>query len=549
MPKLKLTGTKDDRQAGQAHNTCPTHGGHTMKNAVIYSRVSTEDQRENGTSLESQVAACEKYAVQNDYRVVETFKESRSGASLNRPMLDKVRQMVRDGVVEVVIFYALDRLSRDETDTLILAREFRTHGAELKCATTPLEDTPQGQFLLTLLAAVGKLERAGILERTMRGKRQTARNGRIMGTYSTIYGYTIIDGHYEICEEEAIWVRRVFDWYCIEGLSLYSIQDRLYLEGAPTKKGGRWQKQTVRNILTQEGYLGQWWWGKTSQSVVLPRSEWIGPVPVPPLISRDLYEAARARVEYNKANSPRNCQKEYLLRGLIFCPLCGRRYRAETSKRWGNTHTYYSCVKRARAIPGEYCPSARVNGYRAEEKAWGWVVAHLSDANLMEKLIRGAGDTDKAQRERDASDLKSALKERATIDEDENMQIDLYSKHAINFDKYMERKGVRDERAQGIDTRIADIEARQAARTQAVADMKSALELVQKIQHSMPAYSAVVSFADKRAVLDALHFKATATESGDIHITGVIDDELLALIDMKAGENAVLSQDCSNNLA
>jgi hypothetical protein len=264
-----------------------------------------------------------------------------------------------------------------------------------------------------------------------------------------------------------------------------------------------------------------------------------------------MYDAAQIHVEYNKANSMRNCSTEYLMRGLILCPLCGRRYRAMKKVKAGKTQIYYACPKQSQSVPGEMCAAARVNGRRADETAWAWVLAHLSDASLMEKLIRGAGDTDKAQRERDEIDLKSLLKERATIDEDENMQIDLYSKHAISFDKFMERKDMRDEQAQGINARIAEIAARQAERTQAIEDVKSALELVQKIQRSMSAYSDVASFADKRAVLDALHITATAMDDGDIRITGIIDDDLLALIDMKAGETAVLTterQDVLNSI-
>jgi site-specific DNA recombinase len=531
--------------------------GDTMKTCAIYARVSTEDQRENGTSLESQTEACRKYAEQNDYTVVEVFKESRSGASLNRPMLDQVRELVRAGAVETVIFYALDRLSRDETDMLILAREFRNHGAELKCATVALEDTPQGQFLLTMLAAVGKLERAGILERTMRGKRQTVRNGKIMRTPTAIYGYSYAPGyrveahydgddlvpahdvpaHYEICEAEAACVRRVFHWYCIEGLSLFAITQRLYAAGVPTKNGGRWSLTTVRNILTQEAYFGEYWWGKEGKSgshrIPRPRSEWIGPVAVPSIITRDIYDAAQGRIQYNKANSMRNCSTEYLLRGLITCPLCGRRYRAAKKVKAGKTQIYYSCPKQSQSVPGEMCPSARLNGRRAEEEVWKWVVNKLSDKNFIKSILEGSDEEARSQIERDEADLRTALKLRAELDNDENMQIDLYSKHAISFDKFMERKAVRAGQAQGIDTRIREIQERQASRMQAVQDVRSAAEIVEKVQRGMPKRKLLASlpYEYKRAVLDALHIKVTALESGDVFVTGYISSDLLKLAD------------------
>lgn len=291
-----------------------------MKTAAVYCRVSTagqaqngpapaqddkEDRRKGGTSLDTQAEACQKYADAHGYKVVATFKEVKSGASLDRPMLDQLREMARQGDIEAVIFYALERLSRDETDALILAREWRNKGVDLVCATVPLEDTPQGQFMFTILTAVGKLEGAGILERTMSGKRATVRKGNLLRTAVHLYGYNHIGTGYEIDGEEAFWVRSIFNWYVGSGLSLMAIAHRLTNAGVPTKKGGHWAPTTVLNILTNEAYIGQYWWGKLDkpkdkQARLRPREEWIGPIAVPPLVSAETFEAAGRRVGYNR---------------------------------------------------------------------------------------------------------------------------------------------------------------------------------------------------------------------------------------------------------
>ena len=180
-----------------------------------------------------------------------------------------------------------------------------------------------------------------------RGKRQTVRNGKLMRTPVALYGYTHTGSAYEICEEEAIWVRRMFDWYCVEGLSLLAVANRLYEAGVPTKQGGRWSPTTIRNLLKQEAYYGEFWWGKHGGSgpnrVTHPRSEWIGPIAVPPIISRKIYDSAQERLQYNKINSKRNSKTEYLLSGLITCPLCGRRYagkKAVTKKQTKGSYTH-----------------------------------------------------------------------------------------------------------------------------------------------------------------------------------------------------------------
>jgi site-specific DNA recombinase len=522
------------------------------KAAVIYCQVSTEDQRENGTSLESQAAACQRYAEQNDYNVKATFQESKSGATLDRPMLDQVRDMVRQGLVQAVVFYALDRLSRDETDLLILAREFRNHGCELKCATVNLEDTPQGQLLTTMLGALAQYERAAILERTSRGRMQKVRNGTILRPAVPIFGYSYNEGRYEVVEEEACTVRQVFEWYLRDGLSLKAVAYRLASLGVPTRRGGKWESSAVRNMLTQEAYtLGQWWWGKQDAArgkkrQPRPRSEWIGPVSVPAILPHEYHQAVLERIEANKVACTRNCKTTYLLRGLIVCPRCGRRYSAEKVTLKSGTYLYYKCTKQAAHVLGDDCDGPRVNGKKAEAKAWTWVTSHISDPTLMKQLINASRDTDRVQRERDEANLRSLLDLQQDLDKELDKLVQLFTADLLTLDQFRERKSVLDERRQGVEAQLREIEERQAARAQAAQDEKAAMQLIEQIEQtqrglSLPALFEALSFEDKRLLLDMLHFKAVATDDGDILISGFIGDELLAFLRAKESENAELS--------
>jgi site-specific DNA recombinase len=425
-----------------------------MKTAIIYCRVSTLEQAD-GTSLESQLAACRKYADQHDYKVLEMFQESKSGASLNRPMMDRVRELVRAGGVDAVIFYALDRLSRDETDTLILAREWRSRGVEMKCATVSLEDTPQGQFMLTMLAAVGKLERAGIIERFMRGKRQTAKNGKVIGSGRVPYGYRYIkgEGRYEVNEEEAMWVRRIFQWYVAEGLSLYSVTKRLYEMGAPTKqRGNYWNTSTVRGFLTNETYTGELWWGKYDTTgdtrKLRPREEWIGPIHVQPLISREVYEAAQRQIDRNKAMSMRNCRGEYLLRGLLTCELCGKTLVG--ALRQGGKKIYLCLGKDGhKAIGRPLCKSHQIQAPEWEERVWEWLSERLNNPDLIASLIETPDGEERRQRERDDADLRALVEVEAELAGEEDRLIDLYTHNAINLEKFQERRVALEDRRTG----------------------------------------------------------------------------------------------------
>ena len=157
--------------------------------AVIYARVSTEDQADLGTSLESQTEACVGLAEREGYESPEGLRlaDSASGASVDRPQLERLRELVRTKAVDAVVYYAPDRLSRDAVDLVVLLREFRRSGVRVLSVHQPPADDPLGQAIQFLLGTFAEVERREIAERTMRGKLTIAKNGRLpqpSGRYS-----------------------------------------------------------------------------------------------------------------------------------------------------------------------------------------------------------------------------------------------------------------------------------------------------------------------------------------------------------------------------
>src|SRR5918911_132025 len=151
------------------------------KRAAIYCRVSTTGQREDGTSLDTQLEACRDHGAGLGYAVPPDFlfREDWPGTTLDRPQLDEVRR---------------------------LARERR--GCKLELVTEPLDGSPEGQLLQFVRGWAGKLEHAKIVERTSRGRREAARRGRLP-TGTTLYGYRYLhgEGRCEIDPERAEIVR------------------------------------------------------------------------------------------------------------------------------------------------------------------------------------------------------------------------------------------------------------------------------------------------------------------------------------------------------
>src|SRR5687768_3015189 len=110
-----------------------------MTRAAITARISTDGQ-EDGTSVESQLAACRTYCQERGYDVVMEEPETGSAYSLERPGLLRILEAMRAGRVEVVVALALDRLSRKQTHVAILADEFESLGCRMEFVTETFED-------------------------------------------------------------------------------------------------------------------------------------------------------------------------------------------------------------------------------------------------------------------------------------------------------------------------------------------------------------------------------------------------------------------------
>src|SRR5215208_7022351 len=210
--------------------------------AIVYSRVSTDAQERDGTSLDTQERACLDFARQQGWRVVETVRDAASGFSLDRPGIVQVRQLLRQRVADVVIAYAVDRLSRNQNQIGVMFDEIQQAGARLEFVTERFEDTAVGRFILAARAFVGEVEREKMGERTTRGKIERARSGRIpQATGSGCYGYTYnpATGQREIELFQAEVVRRIFQRYT-ETHSMSAVTRELNAAGYPSFLGGRW---------------------------------------------------------------------------------------------------------------------------------------------------------------------------------------------------------------------------------------------------------------------------------------------------------------------
>jgi site-specific DNA recombinase len=225
---------------------------HDVKRAILYARVSTEEQARNGYSLAQQMEALRDYATREGYEVLEEVTDpGHSGASLERPGMDKVRDLVAVGGVSVVLAQDRDRFAREPAYHYLLKREFEEYGCKLKALNDRGDDSPEGELTDGILDQLAKYERAKVAERMRRGKLCKVREGRVIRTGRAPFGfrYTETGDSLLVHEPEMAVVEKIFR-HAADGVAVMAIQARLHAEGIQTSRGGRvWDDHVLRRLI------------------------------------------------------------------------------------------------------------------------------------------------------------------------------------------------------------------------------------------------------------------------------------------------------------
>jgi site-specific DNA recombinase len=386
-----------------------------VERAILYARVSYDDRDTDGRNLQGQLEMSRERAKEKGYRIVAELPEDEkgvSGAEIDLPKLNLIREMARSNEFDVLIVRELDRLSRNLAKQLIVEEELSRAGVRVEYVLAEYDDTPEGRLSKHIRATVAEYEREKIKERMTRGRRNKVKSGEVLlhGDQPP-YGYRVSnDGKtLVIYEPEARIVRLIFTWYALgdetgKKLGTKAIARRLTEMGIPTwhdthqrgykKKGyAEWSDGTISGILKSETYIGTWHYGrKRGASKMNPRNQWLT-LAVPPIISRELWEKAQVQKEYNKAMARRNVRKDYLVGRRVMCGKCGHKMYARSSwakDRKGNNsvHKYYLCAARSGQIIGASCdmPSFRVDNVDAV--VWKHISDILTDWNKLTEAIQ-----------------------------------------------------------------------------------------------------------------------------------------------------------------
>ena len=483
---------------------------------AIYTRVSTEAQEARGT-IGSQVAVLRERVTTEGHQLVAEFcDDGHSGARLDRPGLDALRDGAEAGLFDTVWCLSPDRLARVYAYQVIVLDELTRHGVSVRFADAPAidEDDPQARLLTQVQGVIAEYERAKIAERYRRGKLWRSRAGEVLA-WKAPYGYrrivrtTTSPAHLEIYEPEAVVVRRIFADYVSGGHSTREITRRLNADRVPTPTGKQavWGTSTIGRLLRNEAYVGRAYWNKTesvadprskraTRQIARPREEWIA-IPVPAIIADDLFEAASQVSRDNSQWSPRNAEPgAWLLRSLVRCGACGVGVNCHKMRgRDGTFHRYYYCRNHDPLRAGGEQRRCRERNIRSDELDT-FVFEQVRDA-LRRPDVLLAGEQAVATRspapddELLAAQLARLDRKTEAADNERRRLADLYQAGLIEL-------GELQRRARELDDRRSTL----TQQRQSLADQRSDLAKGNRLRHRINAFAATAS-----AALDGLDFE------------------------------------------
>ena len=203
---------------------------------ILYARVSTEEQAKSGYSLAQQLEVLRNHANREGYEILaEVEDRGQSGATLDRPGLDRVRDLVAAGGVSMVLAQDRDRFAREPAYHYLLRREFEEHGTKIRALNDRGDESPEGQLADGILDQLAKYERAKTAERTRRGLLRKAREGKVIKGPKPNFGFRFneSDDQLVVYEPELRLAEKLFRM-AAEGMGPKAIQTGLYREGIPS---------------------------------------------------------------------------------------------------------------------------------------------------------------------------------------------------------------------------------------------------------------------------------------------------------------------------
>jgi len=362
------------------------------------------------------------------------------------------------------------------------------------------------------------------------GKKAKVKLGQMAGGgFHRLYGYGYVKvadnngGRRVINENEAKWVRQIYQWLVNDGLSTTAITYRLRGLNAPTKEGGLWCRAAVLNILKNPAYTGKTYAFTTIGHKPFSRKqeEWVEiPDVTPPLISQEMFDFAQKQLQINRQNASRNVRRQYLLRGHIRCRQCERAYYGcVTNDRIGGQHKptrrYHCSGKLKMVAPVNRCPNKSWQAEKLEALVWAQIERVLGNPSLIITEINKQRE-DINQLSLLEDELKQVEKHLKALDRDQEQLLQWALKGFPEETVVAENKRINKRRA-SLQTQKAELETQIKAGQEASASLPKLERFIELMREKLT----MLDFETKRMALEMLNIKVWI-DGHNVEITGTV---------------------------
>jgi DNA invertase Pin-like site-specific DNA recombinase len=367
--------------------------------AAVYTRKSSEEGLEQEfNSLDAQRESCEAYVASQKSEgwalVRDRYDDGGySGGTLDRPGLKRLLADIEDGLVDVVVVYKIDRLSRSLADFAKLVEVFDRHGVTFVSVTQSFNTTTSmGRLTLNILLSFAQFEREVTAERIRDKVAASRKKGMWMGGWAP-WGYDVKDRKLIVNAAEAATIRMIFERFVTSG-SATALARELRAEGVVTKRSKPVDKGALYKLLNNRVYIGEAVHkGKSypgEHAAIIDRALW-------DKVHAILAESPRKRAAQTRAQTPA------LLKGLLFGP-GGAAFSPTHTRKGDRLYRYYvsqAVLKRGRdacpvgRVPAGEIESAVIDQLRAvfrqpETVVGTWRAARGHDTEVTEAEVRDA---------------------------------------------------------------------------------------------------------------------------------------------------------------
>lgn len=410
------------------------------KRAALYIRVSTDEQAEEGMSLDAQRKALELFCQQQEYVAIECFTDAgESARSDKRPAFQQMIATAKQSPkpFDVILVHKMDRFARNREDSAVYKALLRKElGIDVVSITERFDDSPTGKLTEGIMEVIAEFYSANLAHEVLKGMREKASRGQALGVAPL--GYRIgADGRHEVVEEDAAIVRWIFTEYVDHQRGMNGIAVWLKDHGA-TQFGARagaikWSLQGVKLILQNRTYLGEFHWSTRHGESVFAISD-----AHPAIITPALFEQAEQRIA-NRGRMPRTPYGDYLLRGLGRCAFCGgglifnRQYNGWTK---GQGRSNQSATYK------DILVCERYYRYRCEKGVRNWIAVDEAEAAIfgaIQRVVDGSLTLEPDQivwagRERIARQIAALQRKLATVQEGFDRQLIAFEQGVLDLD-------------------------------------------------------------------------------------------------------------------